>query len=102
VRSKALKEFMVLVQRAYGDAETAVHVQAPKSSVFAILNKEDMDRAIPSFQVVLWDRHIIIPDFNSPNISCDRQGVTSLNGLKELVQVEGKLIFFCHRIFINE
>ena len=86
---------MVLVQHAYGDADTAVHVHTPTSSVFAILNKVEMDCATPSsFQVILQDKHIIIPDFNPPKIPCDYQGVTSLNGLKELVQVEGKLIFF--------
>ena len=86
---------MVLVQCTYGDANTAVHIQTPTSSVFAILNNAKISQATPSlFQAILRDKHVIIPDFNLPKIACDHQGITSLNGLKEVVEVEGKLHFF--------
>jgi len=103
VRAEGVKEFMVLVQRAYGDANTAVHIQTPLSSVFATLNRAKIDQATPSsFQAVLRDKHIIIPDFNLPKIACDRQGITSLNGLREVVEVEGKLIVTHSGIYLNK
>ena len=43
-----------------------------------------------SFQQQLRSQHIIIADCNLPHISCDRHGLTSLNGLKEVVNVEGR------------
>jgi hypothetical protein len=42
-----------------------------------------------SFQKMLRSNHIVITDYNLPYISCDRNGLMSINSLKELVDIEG-------------
>lgn len=45
-----------------------------------------------SFQEELRSKHIVIADYILPHISCDRRGLTSLNSLKEVVNIEGILL----------
>jgi hypothetical protein len=42
-----------------------------------------------TFQGELRSKHIIIANYNLPPVSCDRRGLTTLNSLKEIVDVEG-------------
>ena len=44
-----------------------------------------------SFQKILRTKHIIISGYNLPCVSCDRGGLTSLNSLKESVNIEGRV-----------
>jgi hypothetical protein len=62
---------------------------AMKSITFAAV--QDMTPCV--FQEILRSKHIIVSDYNLPSITCDRRGLTSLNSVKEVVNMEGMAIF---------
>jgi ribosomal protein S26 len=65
-------------------------MQFDRPTALKAINYEAIQVMVPrSFQQELRSKHIIIADFNLPRISCDRQGLMSLNSLKEVVNIEG-------------
>ena len=63
---------------------------SPTSAITSLTCKSAQEMSPNLFQKLLRSKHIIIPDYNLPEISCDRRGLMSLNSLKEHVNIEGK------------
>jgi hypothetical protein len=59
------------------------------SAIKAICYEAIQQMSPQTFQGELRSKHIIIPDCNLPPVSCDRHGLTTLNSLKEYVDIEG-------------
>jgi len=72
-------------------------MDAPTMVIQSITREQAQQMSIYSFQTLLRSKHVIIPDCDLPIIPCDRRGLTSLNGLKELVNIEGDLILIFRR-----
>lgn len=53
------------------------------------------------FQEFLRARHIIIVDIDLPLIPCNRRGLLTLNGLKEIVKMEGIKVALIYRQYID-
>jgi hypothetical protein len=47
-----------------------------------------------TFQEKLRGHHIVVTDVNLSQIPCNRRGFLTLNGLKEIVDMEGMIITF--------
>lgn len=56
------------------------------------MNPETFRKMDPrTFQERLRGRHIVVTFLNLSIIPCDRGGLLTLNGLKEIVEMEGKI-----------
>jgi hypothetical protein len=73
--------------------ETLCPEYVSTSKIKSITRSVAQEMSPRSFQKMLRSNHIIITDYNLPSISCDRKGLTSINGLKELVNIEGSSYF---------
>ena len=51
------------------------------------------------FQTFLRARHIVVSDYDLPRIFCNRRGLLSLKGSKEVVLIEGIFFFFLSLFF---
>lgn len=72
------------------DAFTSEYrVNTPTIAIQSIDLEHVQQMSIQFFQQTLRSRHVIISDYNLPGIPCDRRGLTALNSLKELVNIEG-------------
>ena len=69
------------------DISTIEHSDTPSIKAITF---EAVQKMMPqSFQEQLRSKHIIIPDYNLPRVSCDRRGLMSINSLKDVVKIEG-------------
>jgi hypothetical protein len=90
IASKIEDNFTLATQPLRPDSEESVSTSKIRS-----ITRSDVQEMSPrSFQKILRSKHIVIADYNLPYISCDRKGLTSINSLKELVNIEGNYFSF--------
>jgi hypothetical protein len=85
VTSKIEDNFTLATQPPHPDSEEYVST----SKIISTTRNDAQEMSPHSFQKMLRSKHIVIADYNLPYISCDRKGLTSINSLKELVNIEG-------------
>ena len=68
-----------------------LYTECGQTTGIRTINYEMVRQMSPqTFQKGLRTKHIIIPGYNLPRVSCDRGGLMSLNSLKEYVDIEGR------------
>jgi hypothetical protein len=90
IATKIEDNFTLATQPFRPDSEEYVSTSKIKS----ITRNIAQEMSPRSFQEMLRTNHVVIADYNLPYISCDRKGLTSINGLKERVNIEGNFFFF--------
>lgn len=95
--NNAVGRFFKKVEKSLDIIGRTPYVENSKNSAIAVMNKREvqtMDHR--TFQEKLRSHHIVVIDVDLSPISCDRRGLGSLNGLKEMVDMEGIIIKFIH------
>lgn len=87
----AIEKFITKIMDNFKCSEPLCMEYDDQTSAITSISRESAQQMSPrSFQELLRSKHIIIADYNLPSIPCDRNGLMSLNSLKETVNIEGK------------
>lgn len=75
------------------------YIQNSQTSDIMVVNSETaQNMGSRSFQKELRGHHIIVTNVHLSQIPCDRHGLLSLNGSKEIVDMEGIIATFIYSI----
>ena len=73
------------------------YIENCQTSGITIIDGKTVQKMAPhTFQEKLHSHHVIVTDHQLSQISCDHHGLLSLNGSKEIVDMEGIIINFTH------
>lgn len=68
-------------------------IENSKFSDIAVMRMDQVQKMGPcTFQEKLRCHHILVTDNGLPLVPCNRNGLSTLNGLKEMVDMEGIII----------
>jgi hypothetical protein len=102
-RTCAILGFFSAVQTFYTCNQRPQHVDSPATSALTILTNEIAHQMTSrQFQELLRANHIVITNAHLIEIPCNRRGLTMLNGLKEIVSMEGIVIYIYAQTFSNQ
>jgi hypothetical protein len=84
------RKFLSKTEDIFAAGDRAPYVENPQKSGIKAIDCTVSHQMSPcDFQEMLHSTHVIIVDYNLPVVSCDRRGLTTLNSLKEVVDLEG-------------
>jgi hypothetical protein len=67
-----------------------------RTSAIKVFEPDTVQEMLPqTFQEELRRKHIVVIAHKLTGILCDRRGLTSLNSLKEIVDIEGSSLLVC-------
>lgn len=82
--------FLSKAEDIFAARDRVPYVENHQKSGIKAMDRTVSQQMSPSdFQIMLRSKHVIIIDHNLPVVSCDRRGLTTLNSLKEIVDLEG-------------
>jgi hypothetical protein len=96
-RIKDIVQFLDKIEQLQNINRQTPYIKNSPTSGITILESDIVQTMVSrAFQEKLWSHHVIITDVHLFWIACDRHGLLSLHGLKEIVDIEGIILIFTY------